>query len=855
MSASMIGWIVTLAFIVLLVAGFFIGMWRGLKKSTTNLIFSLVGAVIAFFVTPMIAKKILGITISYNNSSVPLSDLALQMAKEDAQMAQLIDSTPNFEKLLANLPHAIVSAVAFIFVTIAIESFIYIIYRIIASIFLKNRDGQKMHRVWGGAVGLVKTFVITLFAMMPFASLIGLASNMTSAESATSSASAAQEKTVSTDGLIKLPETADKIITGLENNMLIKCCGIFGMDDAMFDYYSSIKIDGENVVIRKEAQNIYEAVEAGYEISNMLNNDGNFSDIDFNSVAKNIDKVVDSGMFKTVVSEILGEMIANYNEYDFINDSSIVQENADIVSDISLGLRNAKANGKSYYQYFSNDIKKLVDIFKNVGESGMIDGAKDYEKVNDVVAYLTNDTNYATLEDCVVKLFEMNLVRDSANHVVQMALENVMPELDDIDVSTTGWTDKDWNDVGLSFAGVINNYGDVVAKVEVQDVLADATILLDEDKNYDIASITSNLGIMIDEIRANKLLKNSENKPIIDSYLAKDEVNLALPTSTVYDNEGNEVTISNYQKLFNFISPSLIQMRDEGVYKTLNDDKLTNTAKIKDLAEIISKDGNENILSEIILPLYQVEPTHTIIINEITSSVGDGLIKFSSLESYEEWKRDLKYVSPLLKTLNTSTAFINGENKKYLDLILDDEMDVLVDVMIPTEVDAIFTPVLHAKSTAAIKNNIVDNIKTSIEELADTTISMTAENVTFTDDESNVNDQTEEFLAVVKGLVAINKLDNVNSIKDVDKTLLGTTLDAMKVNAYRKDNYGVEEGIYADAFVKVVDSLKTSYSDEITALSLSTDEADVELYNNLTSGNYNAINFTALLVKLSSISA
>ena len=66
MSATAIAWIVSVFFIVILIAGFFVGFWRGLKKSTANLIFSVVGILVAFFVTPAITNAIMGIQVTYD---------------------------------------------------------------------------------------------------------------------------------------------------------------------------------------------------------------------------------------------------------------------------------------------------------------------------------------------------------------------------------------------------------------------------------------------------------------------------------------------------------------------------------------------------------------------------------------------------------------------------------------------------------------------------------------------------------------------------------------------------------------------------------------------------------------------
>lgn len=74
MSASTIGWLVSIFFIFVLVICFFVGFWRGLRKSTANLVFSVIGALVAFFVTPSIAGAVLGIRVNLDGENVTLSD-------------------------------------------------------------------------------------------------------------------------------------------------------------------------------------------------------------------------------------------------------------------------------------------------------------------------------------------------------------------------------------------------------------------------------------------------------------------------------------------------------------------------------------------------------------------------------------------------------------------------------------------------------------------------------------------------------------------------------------------------------------------------------------------------------------
>ena len=243
MTSALIGWIASILFILILVGGFFVGFWRGFKRSTANLIFSVIGVIIAFFITPVITNAVLGIQVNYEGSQVQLKDLVYEMIISIGDVKQMISTNANLKTLVANLPAALFSTLIFIIVTILVEMVIYIIYKICNFAFIKGPKGGKL---FGGIVGVAKTFIVTIIAFMPFAGLIGLANNLTTANDYSIRTASVQTVTEDTEGqedetkiyslaADQLPNEAVIVIRGLENNMLTKCSSLFGLDNAMLD--------------------------------------------------------------------------------------------------------------------------------------------------------------------------------------------------------------------------------------------------------------------------------------------------------------------------------------------------------------------------------------------------------------------------------------------------------------------------------------------------------------------------------------------------------------------------------------------------------------------------------------------
>lgn len=876
MSSSLVGWIVSLVFIVILVAGFLIGFWRGLKRSTVSLVISIVGVVVAFFVTPFITKAVLGIPIPMNGNKAPLQEVLISALTSNEDVASLIEKNPNLEAFFLNLPNVIVNVVLFLVVTIAIESFLYVVYKILAMVLFKVKPEEKKRRLSGGIVGAVKAFVIVLFAFMPLASLIGVANACTNAgdygitqtNQQQELIADAQDSTQAEENSDKrsslIPETAVNIISGLENNILTKMCGLFGLDNAVFDYYGTFDLDGEKIVVREEILNVYNVIDISSQLAK-VDSDSSFKDFNYEKITKQFNALSESPMFENVLADTIGEIIINYKDYSFIRDSQFVQDNAEIVEALSLGLKAYTEAGGKVSDYFTDDIKKLIQVASSLGENGTIDEILDLESLNadGAIKVLASDDNFDNTKENLQVLFSMNLIRDGIEEIAKKAVSQLSAEVDPIGVSTDDWQDEDWNKLSDSIMDVAKLYSDISQNVDIMKVVENPTILFDENKNYDIASIMTGIGSLLDEARGVNLLQTSENKPIIDKLLKK--YNIPLPKAenviaTVIENNGSEKTITTHKQLFDFISPSLVKMRDEKIYSTITAESTTNE-KLISLALIVSEEGNEKLLSDIIMPLYQVEPTKSIIIDKVTTGLNSDLVDLSALTNYNEWKADLDYISSMLKVLNSREAKVitdgTSETKTFLELALSDKLDALIDSLKEEDVEPIIKPVFYAKSTSGVKQKIIDKISADFALFTkDSNLVLSTNGVTFI--EGDEEDQTQEFCQVLKKLLPLKTKYILagGELKNVDKAVLGDALSTMQVNAYRtNEDYAskTEEGIFKQTFISLMAQFKSVYATEITILESDPDALEEEIgIRSFAEENYSKIDFAKLMNLLAS---
>ena len=846
MSATAIAWIVSVFFIVILIAGFFVGFWRGLKKSTANLIFSVVGILVAFFVTPAITNAIMGIQVTYDGQPTTLNQMLVEMLRDDQTIASLIDRNPNIVTLVQGLPGALANTVVFILVTLAIELVIYIIYRIVASTALKPKEDESKHRWWGAGVGLVKTFLLTLFAFMPLAGLIGVydtlktnESFMVSVESSSEMGSQNLNASLIADNV---PAELDEILTGLENNALIKICGVFGLDNATFDYLSKVKVEDNNVYIRKEIETIYPIANFVYQMQSE-EQDITFAKFDYEKLEEYVNSFVDGGLFKGIVVDLANDIIQNYQEYSFL-DSLVDDENVrEVFSSLQTGLAEYSENHEMLESYFVHDVKEMFSTVKVLGQSGMLDqmvAVSGEDSLNQVLDILVADNNITTSEEALNSALDVNIVRDAIGPITKIALQSMLKDVDDINTDTSTWSEQDWDDLSISVVNLLKDYRDLSQEVDIMEVVSDPTILIgDEYTSAQLTNALTGVGSLIDEIRSIKLFQTTSGGSIIDRML--EENNITLPQEPVKDAQGQSVTIDSYSGLFDFLSPVLVTVKENDLYDIFNNTSDT-LSMMSSLANVLSQEGNENLLSEVILPLTQVEPTKTLIVDEMIKTIQNDIVDFSTLNTYEDWQGDLNYISNLLVTLNT----FSYEGTSYLEYALKGEIDTILNNVSAEELPQVIKPVLYAKSTSNLKTSIFDSLVEIANSLTGGVNTIDLSAITLV--EGNSEDQADEICEVFASFVAINESYTSESLRDIDKTLLGEFLTNMQQNAYRVTLAGKsEEGVFKGIFDNFLQSLKDEYAEEIAK------DTSGRVNEILDETNYPNIDFTELFELLSQL--
>ena len=865
MSASAIGWIVSIVFIVILVIGFFIGFWRGLKRSTASLIFGLVGALLAFFLTPVITNAILGINITVNGTQTSINNYLVEMIKSASEdIEALVNANPNLESFFAQLPSALANVVVFIVLTAVVELIMYIIYKIIASIFLKYKPGAKKHRITGGVVGAIKTLIIVVFAFMPLSALIGTLNNIIyedtyfveQVQSDTTVANAEDGEIIIDDGesedqagegqqegeqateetkvnsLIDeyIPSEVKNVISGLENNALIKISKVFGLDNYVFDYLSQVTVDGEKVEVRKEIENIYPMANFVYQLRTYYDEEGlvNLKNADLDRIEKYFNNFVDSGLFQSVLASTVANVIENYQDYAFIADSQIVQEYGIILDDLKANLSSLTTT-KEKGEYFAIDFKNLFSAFKTLAKSGALDQVKDLSGLNEILNVLTSDENLTVLQSALENVFSMNTIQDSISSVIKVTFEKVLnEEVSDIEDSSN-YTDEQWKNLSVNFTNILKLVGDINSGFSggLEGVIKDPASILDESSET-LSATLANVGSLLDELLNIDLFKTTtgENTTIFDGILT--EYKLTLPSGTVLKVNTNEsgelvkeeVTISSYNELFEFVTPTLITVKDNNLYSIITSGSDAQSL-LQTLADKIAKNdgdtvaGDKYLLHKIVLPLYQIDFTNELIVSNLQSALGeDEIITFVNIDTIEEWESELDYISSLITKVNTTSVNIGSEEQPnyqtYLQIILSGDYNTLINNLQEEDVDGIFRPILEAQCTENLKTQVISLINENINSITNRQTEIPT---------INIADNVDEIISIIKSFISLNKVITstqditIDSLVEMNTEDIGNVLNAIRDTLYDEEGNLKEEAMFTQIYQDVVDTIRAEYFD------------------------------------------
>lgn len=822
MSADSVAMLFSFTFVFILIIGFLIGMWRGIRRSGLNLAYSLIGAVIAFFCCGAITNAIMGIQITVNGTANTINGYFVSLLMNNPDLATLINATPSFESFILQVPTAIANVLVFIALSIAFQFVFYILYTIFAAIFIRKRDKEgnvkPQHRLAGGCVGLVKVFILSLFIMMPLTALVGTSQELVygseitvSADSTVDDGTANEQPAMNTTGangiLGKLiPKEANSILSGYEKSAFGFLGNVFGLDNAMFDYLAAIHVNDQNIQLRKEVSQLNELYTLFSQFTDMRNSQSEikFADINFKHLDKTIDSILDSGFYQTVVADLAGTIIVEYDKLSFIDPASL-GDFAPVLEDISSVLSNGTVKVSDY---IGNDLKAIYQACKNMVTNGFVDDyfAQADKSPQKLLEMISSEAYVYGFKTSLGNVFSMNILRDSTATIVNLGLSQLFTDLDKVVVNGRTLTEDDWANMVASVTDVIQEFSSLSKQVELDVLIKDPLQLLAKDATQDISTVMISMGKMIDRFRAIPIFQNAAGESVMDSVITN--AGFALPTLPIINANGESLTISNYEQLLTFIATPLEALKQLNVYDLLKQETISTVDVLTAFASGLETDAT--ILEQIILPLYQVEPTKTLLFTNMLEKLPGDVINFATLNSYDAWKQDIGYISNLLTILNKG----NVGGKTYLEVALEGNVETLLkNLGDDLQITDLLKPILYAKATANLQTNMMNTFATVLNELVGNgTIQLDLANITL--QENALEDQVNEICAVFEKFMAFYTSYQTGSttISTLDKIQLGRFLDVLKLNAYRTTlDAKTETGLFKDSFDAIIIAIQAAY--------------------------------------------
>ena len=803
--------------VLALLIGFLVGVYRGLKRSATHVLFVVASVIIAFFVTRPITDAILNVNIDYNGATMAIKDYIVQMISENFVDLSHFDSTSEF---IRQLPSAVASPIVFIVVMVLMFLLFEIIYLIVARISFgskkKDFSSNKPRRIPGGFIAMAETFMFLLVLFAPITSLTQTYEEIVSASTA-QGASTSETSSMPTIGeqlSSMLPVEVNEAILSFNDSAFGVICSAGGFDDALFDGLSDVKIDGEKINVREEILNLASTYD---EVAVFVNsvNANNFSNLNFTPLKDSLNAIINNNLFKTVITDTLKDFIVNYDALaEELNLSeSIPQEVTDIIHDLQLKITDEF----DFYEYLSSDLLNALDIADNVIKSGTLEAFMQLEDadvesiLNIVVA--KKDTVAPALKTAL----NLNLVTDILPRLVDILsaqMQNMIENNPDFSLNGDLTTDdknemvdvvmnaaeeiKTFSDNGNDIFGLLNNDNMISALLDMPD--------LDE--------IIDSLGEMLDNVSGLEIFTTTNGTETVNAFqtiiegmgltLLGDEVSVVGASGEVTTKE-----IASYSDFFAQIKGTVLAIK--------NTDGLGDMISGGDFSELLDVvktkvQEDEEFIANILMPFYELETANVngtsfkeMIFDNVTSELSSGMSSFITLNStsYTDYRTDLVSLGSLIKELASHTIEVEEDSETvtydYFDYLTSGNADLftlitdMLNTSVTTDVTALdnVLNILFANDMYAPLN---DTIFTTFDEQI--------EGITGVNQASNIdnlydNNRTSDYISTIKAL--LNAVTNdAMSGEDMSAKLpiIGEMLDSLKGSA--------QKGVFYETFENII---------------------------------------------------
>ena len=863
-----------------LLIGLGAGLIRGLKRSALHVIFFLVSIVLAYFITKPVTNAILGIELPIGeNGSQTISAYIISMVQESFDLSAYEGATAFIEQI----PNAVVAPIVFLLLCLVSYLVFHIIYLIVARLCFgkKKKDFQKSKpRRWlGGLVGAVEGFLFLYVLFAPITSLTKTYESLTTLPATQASISAQADDTNNGTEQTHLrtipdllsdiiPQDVHDAILAYNDSVVGAISGAGGLDNALFDGLSSFKIDGEKIVIRRELINLADTYNSVVVVYNTYV-DGNISAITLTDLKTNVEKVVKDGLFNAVIADAVQTFVV-----DFDLETSEIQL-PEVLVDVVTELKSTFANENlDVAEYLRHDIVEVLNVADKALTDGLIEKFTENEDNSLMNVLRIVDSNQQSVETVASGVLGLNIVKDARPAIeifVSQTLDSMIETENEVEIGVN----LKYQDETAFVAEILNAISELL---EADDIVGVENILNSEDILTEISNIENlgqgftELGEAFDAFRNLQLLTltdESGTTHVFDNILGA--FNISLLGDEVETSDGQSVTLDTYSKFFEFISNPIQIAQDLDLLSFISSTEQLDFDAILD-AMIAEMRINENLLSDLLLPFYQLKQASfdttnvetpnlkAMIFDQLVSVIEDNIDEVDlshakEVDTLENWRAELADLTQTLLSLDQGEVTTSGEETlTYLKYLLSDEFDTdtLLQAMIDGEdLKEILNQVFAVRMFQPFVETIFDQIDTEIQNLTGI-------------NPQTVGDDKEAFFTLLQS-TRVDVVETITQLLDItlstdlttdNLTTIGQLMDIIKENAYNEETqtYGVFDNVF-----KVLIYYMTG--EEIHDASFSPAETfsnseDVKAYfnaNGISGNGYYTADYTQIMTELQGV--
>lgn len=799
----------SIALIVLvLLGGFLIGFYRGLKRSSLHVLFAVVSVVVAFFITKPITNAILGININVDGSLMSIGDYIIQLVSQNLVDLSYFDTASTF---IQQLPMAILNPIIFLIILLLVYLVVDIIYLIVARVSFgtKKADFEK-HKPWrwpSGAIGLCEAFLFMIVLFAPITSLTYTYEEIMTSPTTAEYVSPEGEnylKTIKEYSSSALPETVNEVILSFNDSAIGVICSAGGFDDAMFDGLSSFSIDGESVGVRGELVNLAHTYDEFVVVYNDIMSE-DYTNLNITNLKNNLTTLIQNNLFKKVITDTVQDFIVNYEnlklELGITNVPPELEEVIDFMQD------KFQDPNFSLYDYISSDLITALDVADNVISDDIMDKFSSLDTSN-----ISAVINFA--------LDEQTLIQTSLNSLLTLnTVSDVMPQL--LEFASNALQEQFTNEegivVGLNTSANSTDLTSVVSSVF--KILNDVDVINEANNNQlfeifnsenilesilglnDVEAVIDGMGGILDEASSLSIFNYASGDEQINSFnnvlkimgidVLGDEV-LANPTIVDGSLVSDEMTtINSYTAFFNHIKEPVLTIINSGLTDILNEEIDAN-AVIEILTEQVEL--NPNFVADLLMPFYELDKAtisgsslKAMVFDNVKNMLEENLNSFITFEetedNYVNWYNNLASIGELLSVMSDGNIQVEENSYTYLEYLMQenqenvDYLTLIKNMQTDGNVSELLSIIFKNKMYSPLNDQLFSTFDEMLFEITEVNPQSEAY-------KTNLQAKADTYVSTINTLIETLLSSDMQSENLQDKLLpIGRALETLKVSA------------------------------------------------------------------------